>query len=102
MKKVYQSLAEQTVFDVALMHYGDVEGVAWLLQDNPDSINEEGIIPNGLPYAVGSEVKSSRVVVGYNGYVPVTDGTLTESFVLIDNNGDYLIDDLGETPISPL
>ena len=32
----YTAISGQTLFDVALEAYGDVEGVWWLLNDNPD------------------------------------------------------------------
>lgn len=99
---LYKSLLEQTIWDVALQHYGDVEGVAFLLADNIGCIDANGIIANGQIYKIrtGTAV-DERVILAYEGYVPVTDGGADALAVLIDENGDYLIDDGGDTLVSP-
>lgn len=44
---IYQSTSEQTVWDVALQHYGDASGIAVLLGDNDDLINSNGLVQEG-------------------------------------------------------
>lgn len=43
-RPTYYSNVQQTVFDVALMQYGSVGGLAQLLADNPGLIQESGTI----------------------------------------------------------
>ncbi len=99
--KMIQSLLEQTIWDVALQHYGSVEGVEYLLEDNPNCINADGVIPNGQSYRIRRNVYTDKkVVLGYEGYIPVTDGGIDTAVVLIDENGDYLFDESGDVVTS--
>lgn len=44
----YQSSSEQSLFDVALQHYGSIQdGIAWLISDNPSVIDENGKLLHG-------------------------------------------------------
>ncbi len=101
MKNTYQANSQQSIFDVALQHYGDIEGVAWLLKDNPTILNEDGLFDLSAPLRIGKAKIDVYVLDSYAGYIPVTEG-LDDGYesVLIDEHGDYLIDDNGETPIA--
>lgn len=35
MERLIKISDEQTIFDIAIQFYGDIEGVIWLLEDNP-------------------------------------------------------------------
>jgi hypothetical protein len=93
--RLYKSLQEQTIFDVALQMYGSIEGIAWLMEDNPSLIDAEGNIPFGFSYKIREkETLDQRIVNGFNGYIPVTEGLENgEQFVLVDDNGNAVIDD---------
>jgi hypothetical protein len=103
MKEVYNSLPEQSIFDVAIQKYGDMEGVAWLLEDNPTLINEEGIIPTGALYlirkgvAINTDVKNTLEIE-----IPVSEGIIAESVVIIDDNNNFIFDNKGEYPTANL
>jgi hypothetical protein len=99
MVNVYTSLQEQTIFDVALQHYGNIEGVRWLLQDNPTLLGEDGLFGFGVDYRIRQNVYLNKaVVVGYAGYVPVTEGGIDVcGAFLYDENGEFLFDNNGET-----
>lgn len=52
----------QTLFDIALQQYGHAEGVAWLIEDNPDlSISQvpvQGTVVKVRESVLDKEVKS--------------------------------------------
>lgn len=54
---VYYSNVQQTVFDVALMQYGSVGGLAILLADNPDLVRDNGAVRQ---FRINHKVQPSR------------------------------------------
>jgi hypothetical protein len=44
LSTAFKSGATQTIFDVALHQYGGLAGLAWLLEDNPGLILENGTV----------------------------------------------------------
>lgn len=93
MITLYKALAEQTIFDVALQHFGDIEGLAFILEDNPTIINADGLFDLSKPISIRDEIINLRVIESFKGYVPVTGGLVKVDYsVLIDENLDFLED----------
>jgi len=44
---IYHSTSQQTVWDVALQHFGDASGIAILLRDNDDLVSTNGLVQEG-------------------------------------------------------
>lgn len=63
----------QTIFDIAIQYYGDVEGVDFLLLDNPDlSLNNDLVY--GQKLTIRDEVKNSVIAGEFLNYTPVSNG----------------------------
>lgn len=107
IKVLYQPNVQQTIFDVALQHYGSVEGLSLLLSDNRSLINEQGDFDLTQLLKVQPKKAVDAFVLSeyrkkYNYYIPVTQGIDGTEYVLIDENGDYLTDDGGDAIISAI
>jgi len=94
----YRSNSQQTLWDVALQYYGDANGVAWLLEDNPGLIEIDGLVKEGR---VSHRIRKSRANLPIWGqmvdYVPATglEPTKRKAEVLMDDEGNVLMDDEG-------
>jgi hypothetical protein len=98
MKQLYVASYQQTIFDVALQFYGSAEGVDFLLEDNPSIIASNGAIDLSAAVKIRKSKIDPIVLDLYDGYIPVTEGVEGGySYVLIDDNGDFLIDGNGDT-----
>jgi hypothetical protein len=99
MKAEYRANSQQTIFDIALQFYGSAEGINFLMQDNPGLINDAGLFDLSAPLKIRKANIDPIVLAIYDGYIPVTDGIEDGyEYVLIDENGDFLIDENGDTP----
>lgn len=50
----------QTIFDLSIQHYGDVEGISWIIEDNSDLDIESDI--NGLSVKIRNDVLNQVIV----------------------------------------
>jgi hypothetical protein len=77
--RAYQSGSQQTIFDVALVCYGSLEGLAWLLADNPEVLQSDGTLAQfGATYRTRKEVVDARVVSRLLR-LPVATGATSDS-----------------------
>lgn len=60
----------QTIFDLAIQYYGAVEGVEFLIQDNP--IYLDGYLITGQKLNIRNEVKNKVIAKEFENYVPTT------------------------------
>jgi phage tail protein X len=74
-----QANAGQTVFDIALITYGDLDGgLALLLGANPGIIALNGTIPLGGKYKITpGETKDTRIAAAMTAANPTTDTRTT-------------------------
>lgn len=92
----YISNSQQTVFDVALMHYGSVAGLAYLLADNPDLVQTDGTI---LQFTVAHKIQryvavDERIKTRMLALVPCTEGGKPDEGTWITEDGqDWTTDD---------
>lgn len=71
--KIITVQPRQTIFDIALQYYGDIEGVDFLLLDNPNlSLNSS--LEFGQFLKIRNEVKNKTVVKEFINYTPVSNG----------------------------
>lgn len=91
----YTSNSQQTVFDVALMHYGSVSGLAYLLADNPDLVQSDGTIRQFTVahkiqryVAVDERIKARMLVL-----IPCTEGSGLDDGTWITEDGQNWITD---------
>lgn len=80
---VYKSNGQQNVFDVALMQYGSVEGLAWLLADNKGLLQSGGTIQQ---FRVEHLVQTNRAVDARMkrkmlALVPTTEGAVDDAWI---------------------
>lgn len=50
----------QTIYDLAIKHYGDIEGIDWILEDNPGLDIENEI--DGMQVILRDDVKNQVIV----------------------------------------
>lgn len=63
----------QTIFDIAIQYYGAVEGVDFLLLDNPDlSLNES--LSYGQKLNIRDEIKNQTIVNEFSNHILVSNG----------------------------
>lgn len=82
----------QTIFDIALKSYGDLDGgLAQILADNPAVISSEGLILKGQLYKIdASKVINKRVFNALSITNPTTDETETmPDNVWVTASGDF-------------
>ena len=61
--------AGQTVFDIAIMAYGDLEGLLFLIEDNGDIVFQEDI--TGVNFDVRETVINQRVVAYFDDNISI-------------------------------
>lgn len=88
--EVYVSSGQQNVFDVALMQYGGVAGLAFLLADNPELIQDNGTVNQ---YRVTHRIRTTEAVSKnlkpkMLALVPATEGLIAAQQAWITNDGD--------------
>lgn len=66
----YEIKPGQSLFDIAVEVYGSVEGVAWLLQDNPVVPGPTGPILPGQILLIRDEKINARMVENLAAYAP--------------------------------
>lgn len=71
--KIITVQPRQTIFDVALQYYGDVEGIGFLLLDNP-TISLDDPLAYGQKLNIRNEVKNQTIVNEFLNYTPVSNG----------------------------
>jgi hypothetical protein len=87
MKGIYHSLLEQSLFDVALMQYGSLDGgIQNLFEDNPDLVQAGGVVSMfGSVYKVRKGSPSDvRMRAEMLRIVPVTQGGLDNLAVWVN------------------
>lgn len=95
----YRSNIQQTVFDVALMQYGGVEGLVFLLADNPALVQENGLVSQfGVSHLVQTkQATNARMKRKMLALVPCTgDKPATDDGAWITDDGlnqDWITDD---------
>lgn len=63
----------QTIFDIAIQYYGDVEGIDFLLLDNPSlSLNDS--LSYGEKLNIRDEVKNQTIVNQFLNHTLVSNG----------------------------
>lgn len=85
--KTYQSLPEQSIFDVSLMQYGSLEGgLERLLADNPNLIQAAGVVGMfGFAYRIDSKLAiDARMRTEMQRIVPVTEGGVDDLGAWVD------------------
>lgn len=66
----YTAIAGQTLYDVALEVYGDIEGIWWLLEDNPGL--ELGLsLPAGLALSIRAATMNRQTIKNLRDYFPL-------------------------------
>jgi hypothetical protein len=87
---IYQSNVSQTIFDVALGAYGSVEGLLFILQDNPQLLQQDGTIAQfRIEHKIRKNVAVNKEVKSFLPYpYPATEGNNTNSFTFwIEDDG---------------
>jgi hypothetical protein len=87
MKGIYHSLLEQSLFDVALMQYGSLDGgVQRLFEDNPELVQAGGVVSMfGSVYKVRKGSPSdARMREEMQRIVPVTEGGIDNLAVWVN------------------
>jgi hypothetical protein len=88
----------QTIYDIALQHYGDVDAAIMLLQDNPELAGFDAVLFAGQKLKIVQEPLNKDVVDYYvkNGITPATEVNNIADYNLTsggdfgaDFNGDY-------------
>ena len=95
----------QSIYDVAVQVYGDVNGVGALLRDNPDidlgtvlvagQVLETGTVDVTDSDTVNFLKNNEHVVTNFDGEGEFTDPDLEENF-LVTEDGDYLVTEDGD------
>lgn len=98
MKQIlYKSWLLQTVFDVALQHYGSLEGLLWLLEDNPQLLEPSGRIAQ---FKVNHKIRRGEFIVKpqLSYPYPASEGTIhpEEENAWINENGTTWITEDGQ------
>lgn len=62
--------AKQSLFDIAIEVYGDVQGVAWLLEDNRSIPGPTGPVEAGQVISIRAEKVNSRAVDYLSNFAP--------------------------------
>jgi len=99
----YRSNSQQTVWDVALQHYGDAAGLAEILAENPSLVNADGSINQGLVvHNLNQNIINRPIWARMIDYVPSTglipdNRTIT---ALTDDEGNVLVDDEGNVLVT--
>ncbi|RMF45489.1 MAG: hypothetical protein D6751_07325 [Deltaproteobacteria bacterium] len=71
----YTARPGQTIFDICIQHYGSLDGLQMLLEDNPDAIQDNGSIDHQRTWLIRKdEVLDKRVVESLQQRPPVTEG----------------------------
>jgi hypothetical protein len=70
-----QAGSGQTIFDIALISYGNLDGgLAQLFADNPGAIDANGAIPFGQSYKITpSKTQDTRIAAAMSAANPTTD-----------------------------
>lgn len=69
----YTSNNQQTIFDVALMVYGSIEGLLYLIEDNPEIIKGDGTIAQfGATYQIREAIINPVVLEQMQSVIPAT------------------------------
>ena len=68
--RTYQVLPQQSLFDIAIEVYGDVEGVFWLLADNPQLTGLTDRLRVGQPLQIRPEQVNPRQAKELDIYGP--------------------------------
>ncbi len=67
----YTVQSRQSLFDIAVERYGNVSGINWLLQDNPDLKGPTDRIYPGQQLLIRDQVVNNRVKFYLQGYPTV-------------------------------
>jgi len=70
MTKTITGIANQTIFDIALKHYGDTSGIDFLISDHDDIHNQ--ITVEGETILIREDVINQRVVEYFSNQQIVT------------------------------
>ncbi len=71
--KVYQSTEQQTIFDIALQHYGNIEGIFLLLEDNENTIQSDGTLKFNRTWVVRQQAINQNIVNQFKLNTPSTE-----------------------------
>lgn len=100
MTTTYKAVKGQSLFDVALQHYGSLDGgLAQLMEDNPESLLSTGLFamgPTDWKIRTGATVNKA-IVDKMSEEVPVSgEGPATDDpAYLLDDTGGHLVDGTG-------
>jgi hypothetical protein len=61
----------QTIFDIALQWFGDISGIAFIIEDNP-SINLENELEAGTGINIRDAVINKTIVKEFEKFVPTS------------------------------
>lgn len=64
-------LPDQSIMDIALMYYGSMEAIGWMLEDNPGILQMED--PEGTNVIIRPSTSDSSVVDYFKNQVIVTN-----------------------------
>lgn len=95
----YHSNNQQTIFDVAIMHYGDVSGLEWLLNDNPALLDADGGFEQfGRDHLIRNDSKNAAVKAQMLKLIPASEGDTDapDNQNWIGPDGMNWIDDTGQ------
>ncbi len=96
----YTSNGQQTVFDVALMHYGSLDGLARLLTDNQGLIKDDGSVQQfRVAHLIAPKFSTNEFIkVRMLQLVPCSEGPgLLNGSLIDDDDRDELLDDSGHS-----
>lgn len=90
-------LADQNIWDIALQHYGDVNGIAWLLADNPALVAANGQVESGrVTYRLRPQEINRLVWTRMIDYFPVSGVSSASSSAWITEDGQPWITEDGQ------
>lgn len=90
-------LVNQNVWDIALQHYGDVNGIAWLLADNPELVAANGQVESGrVTYRLRPMEINRLVWTRMIDYFPVSGVPSAASSAWITEDGQPWITEDGQ------
>lgn len=93
----------QTLFDIALMQYGDLDGgLARLLADNPASLDANGLLPVGpFNWKVRAAAVNASIAAKMAAVVPIS-GERDSGDAWVTDDGQQWTTDDGQTWITEL
>lgn len=96
-KSFFISRKGQSIFDLAMMAYGDYSRVFQLIAENPDLQNTTRPLPVGTKIYYTPEITPNRTNLGLSNKVLVTgSGEILDNYLLLENSAYLLFENGGK------